>query len=376
MRSFDLITDLNTSAIAQIQALVGLPIRVEQWNHEATWDTMRHYSYGLGDDNPLFSDPVYAGDTPYKTIVAHPTFLLTAFDGAIGAGLPGVQPIYAGASWVFHRRVMRGSSVVATARFGQVRRTSGSVAKDFVIQDSDCEYHDGDGNLLATMVASTFRVPRRSAATGLNYAPRSETIYSDEELAEIQASAIGEYRRGSGDLSEVRVGDELPAVVKGPLGRIDMTAYYAGLPGSPGYKACEIAWKYRDFALNNPGQLPNNYDPSYYSERILPSIGHQDSAAAQELGMPNAYNNGPQRVGWFASCITNWMGDGAFLTSLSVRLNRPEIFGDVIRIRGKVVAQQAARLPTFNVELIAVNQNGDTTATGIAVVTDDNYGRR
>ena len=173
-------------------------------------------------------------------------------------------------------------------------------------------------------------------------------------------------------MSALSVGDPVASVVKGPIGRIDMTAYYAGCPGSPGYKSVELAWKYREWAHTDPERLPSNYDVSYFQERVLPSIGHQDAAAGRELGMPGAYNNGPQRVGWFAHCVSNWMGDGAFLSGLNVRLNLPEIFGDVIRIGGTVTAVDGTRVA---LELAATNQMGERTATATADVFFDDYGR-
>ena len=51
-----------------------------------------------------------------------------------------------------------------------------------------------------------------------------------------------------------------------------MTAYYMGCMGSPGYKGCEIAWKYRYYAENDPSHLPTNYDRSYFAEAVLPSV--------------------------------------------------------------------------------------------------------
>jgi acyl dehydratase len=369
--SFDLIADISPTEIDRVEALEGTPIRVEQWNHEASWDSVRHYAWGLGDDNPLFCDPEYAAATPYGELIAPPTFPFTAFDGAIGAGLPGVQPIYAGTEWTFHRRLRRGDRLVATASFGPVVRKSGRNASDMVIQSALCRYETGDGEVVAESVARTFRVPRRAASTGLAFEARGETVWSDDDLAAIRAEAVGEYRRGAEPLTPA-VGDVVPTVVKGPIGRIDMTAYYAGCPGSPGYKSVEMAQKYREWAFTSPERLPSNYDASYFQERVLPSIGHQDAAAARELGMPGAYNNGPQRVGWFSHCVTNWMGDAAFLSRLDVRLNLPEVFGDVIRIGGTVTGVDG---PRISLELAATNQLGETTATGRAVVLADDYGR-
>ncbi|GAA4727831.1 MaoC family dehydratase N-terminal domain-containing protein [Nocardioides endophyticus] len=369
--SFDLIADISPAEIDRVEALEGTPIRVEQWNYEASWDSVRHYAWGLGDDNPLFCDPDYAAATPYGDLLAPPTFPFTAFDGAIGAGLPGVQPIYAGTEWTFHRRLRRGERLVASASFGPIVRKSGRIAPDMVIQSALCRYETADGEVVAESVARTFRVPRRAASTGLAFEARGETVWSDDELTAIRAEAVGEYRRGAAPLTAT-VGDVVPTVVKGPIGRIDMTAYYAGCPGSPGYKSVEMAQKYRDWAFRSPERLPSNYDPSYFQERVLPSIGHQDAAAAHELGMPGAYNNGPQRVGWFAHCVTNWMGDAAFLSGLDVRLNLPEVFGDVIRIGGTVTSVDG---PHISLELTATNQLGETTAAGRAEVLLDDYGR-
>ncbi len=374
--TFDLAADIAETAFAEIEALEDTPIRVEQWNHEASWDAVRHYALGLGDDNPLFCDPDYAEATPYGTLLAPPTYPITAFDGAVGAGLPGVQPIYAGGRWVFHRRIRRGDRLVASARFGPVRRVSGEMARDMAIQSALCRYTDENGELLAEADARTFRVPRRRASTGLAYDARAESRLTDAELDAIKAEAVSEFRRGPGEPTNPEVGDIVPEVVKGPIGKIDMTAYYAGCPGSPGYKSCEVAWKYRDWAVNSPDRLPSNYDPSYFGERVLPSIGHQDAAAAHELGMPGAYNNGPQRVGWFAHAVTNWMGDGAFLATLDVRLNRPEVFGDVVRIGGRVTAVESAEVPRVRLELQAHNQLGERTAQAVAEVHLDDYGRR
>jgi hypothetical protein len=65
------------------------------------------------------------------------------------------------------------------------------------------------------------------------------------------------------------------------------------------------------------------------------------------------------------------------LSVLEVRLRRPEIFGDVIRIGGTVTAvDQVGDCPRVHVSLQAVNQLGECTADGLAEVLLDDYGRR
>jgi acyl dehydratase len=115
--------------------------------------------------------------------------------------------------------------------------------------------------------------------------------------------------------------------------------------------------------------LPSNYDPSYFAETVLPSLGHQDTDVAREIGMPNAYDNGPQRCGWFAHAVTNWMGDESRLEQLTIRLSRPDLFGDTVRIGGEVVGTELTDAFGYaDVELTAHNQLSEVVATGTARV--------
>jgi acyl dehydratase len=362
-------TEISDEMVAEAAALEGTEIRVEPWNNEATLDTIRHYAWGLGDANPLFWDESYAAGSAQGGIIAPPTFLYSSYDGAIGLGFAGVQPIYAGTEWVFHDVIRRGDRIVPTARLGKVTVHSGRHASRFAIQRVAVEYRRaGDNALLATALASTFRVPRAAASGGLAYQPRERHAYTDDELDAIRRFAVGERRRGAEVRrpAGVRVGDTVPEVVKGPIEQITMTAYYAGCIGSPGYKSAELAWLYRTWAVEEPERLPNNYDPTYYSERVLPSLGHQDSEVAREIGMPGAYNNGPQKCGWMAHPVLNWMGDAATLRELAVRLRRPDIFGDTVWCGGTVT--EVRDTGEVVITLAARNQLGEITAEGTAVV--------
>ncbi|GAA3733805.1 MaoC family dehydratase N-terminal domain-containing protein [Leifsonia bigeumensis] len=368
----DLSPSIDESALEDLRRFEGKDIRVEPYNHEATLDTIRHYAWGIGDDNPLWTSTEHAVAAGHDNLLAPPTFLYSVFDGAIGAGLPGVQPFYAGTRWRFFDYLRRGDAITPNSRFGEVREHRGRTAPYFLVQTALTDYTVG-GKVIAHATAETFRVPRRGAdgGQGLSYPFREEHVYTDAELDAIREQALNEFRRGSSPLdpARVNVGDVIPAVVKGPIDQIAMTAYYAGCIGSPGYKGVELAWKYRDFAANDPGKLPSNYDPSYFAEKVLPSLGHQNSGVAREIGMPNAYDNGPQRCGWFAHAVTNWMGDFSFLETLEIKLRRPDIFGDTVWIGGEVAGiETAGENARITVTMTGTNQLGDVVATGGATV--------
>src|SRR5260370_16382467 len=70
---------ITEEGLEDLRKRIGVPITdtVEPWNFEATRDGIRHYAHGIGDDNPLWTDPAYAAKTRHGTIVALPSFLFS-----------------------------------------------------------------------------------------------------------------------------------------------------------------------------------------------------------------------------------------------------------------------------------------------------------
>src|SRR4029453_14784054 len=191
---------------------------------------------------------------------------------------------------------------------------------------------------------------------------------SEDELEAIRLEAIGEERRGATPRlwEDVAVGDEIPAVVKGPIDITTMIAYYCGLPGTPRYKSAEMAGLYGTWAVEGPEKLPNNYDPFYYAESVSPSAGHARADVAREVGMPGAYNNGTQTMGWCAHAVTNWMGDDGVRTALQGKRRRPAIFQDTVWCRGHVTGRPEPGL--VEIALEARNQVDERIAEGSCAV--------
>lgn len=361
--------ELTDEMIEEARALEGTPVRIEQWNHEATLDTIRHYAWGVGDNNPLYCDEEYAAKGPYGTIIAPPTFLHSIHSGAMGLGMRGLQPIYAGTLWKFFDIVRRGDRFRADSKIGPIKVLEGTTAKRMVIQTLLTDYvREADGAIVATSEGRTFRIPRGKAAGGLSYQPREAKEWTREELEAIQEEAVAEPVRGAEPRywEDVEVGEQLPRLVKGPIDLQTMTGYYAGLIGSPSMKSVEMRWLYRWRGLNQPELLPNNYDPSFYTELKSPGLGHIDPKTASEVGMPGAYGNGAQKAGWMGHIILNWMSDVGQMVELETRLQRPDIFGDVVYIYATVTDKPEPGKVELSIETI--NHEGTKTATGRAVV--------
>jgi acyl dehydratase len=368
---FEIDATIAERAVVEAREMIGVPLRIEQFCHEATLDTIRRYAYGIGDGNPLWCDEKYAAAGPHRGIVAPPTFLYSVFAGGVSPGLPGLQPIHAGSRWVWYRRVHRGERIIAEAKLTGIEQRPGRHVESMLIEHGEINYRSAQGDLLATNYSRVFRLPRRRSAGGLNYEPQPERKYSADELEEIRRGVMAEEVRGRNPRSwrEVAVGDEVTPVYKGPLDRITMTCYYAGAIGTSGYKACELRWRQREAALNHPETVPNNYDIGYFSEWVLPSLGHQDTEVAQAIGMPGAYDNGHMRIGWMAHLLTNWAGDTGMLRELDVQIRRPNPFGDTTiasaTVTGKRMVDGAGLV---DLTLRAVNQDGTENTRGTAVV--------
>ena len=362
-------TELTDAMVEEAEALVGRPLRIEQWNHEATLDTIRHYAWGVGDNNPLYCDEAYAAGTQYGGIIAPPTFLYSIFSAAMGLGLVGLQPIYGGTSWEFFELIRRGDRLRCDAKVGPVKVLSGNTARRFVMQTCLVDYiREQDGRLIGRSEGRTFRIPRAQAEGGLSYQGKPPRQWTIEELDEIMEHAVHEPRQGATPRhwEDVEVGERLPRLAKGPIDLQTMTAYYTGLVGAPSMKSVEMKWLYRWWALHAPENLPNNYDPTFFGEITNPGLGHIDPATASEVGMPGAYGNGAQKSAWMAHVVLNWMGDDAFMTELETRLRRPDVFGDLVWCGAAVSAKPSPGVVELSLD--AVNQDGETTATGRAVV--------
>src|SRR5882757_3295228 len=69
---------LSTAGIEKFREKIGLDWPYDRWttwNEEATRDGIRHYSYGFGDDNPLYTEPDHAATSRWGGIIAPPGFL-------------------------------------------------------------------------------------------------------------------------------------------------------------------------------------------------------------------------------------------------------------------------------------------------------------
>lgn len=363
---FATITD---EAVELLKRAIGVPIvdTVEPWCYEVTRDNIRHYAHGIGDDNPLWCDPAYAESGPYGTLVAPPSFVFALnriLSGYVG-GLPGVHAMWAGADLHWLAPLRRGTEVVAKANLKDLVEHQTRFAGRAFQQIYHVELSSTDGELLCEGDSWCFRTERDTARErGTKYDSIKQAgrpRYTDEELREIYDGYENEVVRGAVPryFEDVKVGEKLPDLVKGPMTVTGFIAYAQGWGGLY-IRANKLAYQQ---IRKHPGLgIPNSMGIPDVPERV-----HWEEEFALTVGTPGAYDYGPERCSWLTHQLTNWMGDDGFLVRHASQIRHHNVAGDWIRIEGSVtgVDPEAA---TITIDQTAYNQHGAVSATGTGVV--------
>ncbi len=352
-------------ALEEARSLIGVDLRRtgQSWNTEASPDAVRHFCWGIGDDNPLFCEPSYGATTRWQSGLAPGCFLYTIDTTVVAPKLRGIQWLYGGTEWEWFEPIRHRDSFTVRARLLDAVEKRGGKARAFIIQSGEVLYTNQHGKLVCRALGNTARTPRAKAEGGLKYEAREPHRYSAEQLEHIAHAIEEEELRGAvpRHWQDVTIGTAIQPMLKGPLNITDMICWYAG--GGHSYQSHRRAHMQRK---RHPADAFVNADTGAQDSAAR---GHTESKMAREVGMPGGYDVGTQRISWLGQLMTNWTGDDGFLRKLSVSLRRPNIFGDVSWCRGQVVDKRVEDgLYLVDLELAVVNQLDETTAIGTAVV--------
>ncbi|MBI3824768.1 MAG: MaoC family dehydratase N-terminal domain-containing protein [Candidatus Rokubacteria bacterium] len=350
---FPVITD---EALAALRAFLGKPVRrPEPYVEVATRDAIRHWAHGIGDRNPHWA----------AHRVAPPTILFAMdriVSGYVG-GLPGIHAMYAGTDFHWRREIREGDRVVGESVLRDLTEKSSTFARRAIQQVYRTTFTNQDGHVVCEADSWCFRTERDTARERGKYRAVEPARYTDLEVERIREGYRREEIRGARPRrwDDVEVGEVLPEVLKGPLTVTSVIAFVQGW-GSLYVRAHGLAF---DMFERHPAlAIPNAFGVPEPPERV-----HWDEPFARTVGVPGAYDYGPERVAWLGHLVTNWMGDAAFLRRLSVQVRRHNLIGDTTWCRGRVRAKARVEgRAEVTLELTAVNQRGETIALGEAVV--------
>ena len=329
--------------------------RPEPYIETATRDAIRHWAHGIGDRNPHWA----AGRLAPPTILFAMDRIVSGYVG----GLPGIHAMYGGTDFRWRRAVREDDRLVGSSVLVDLEEKPSAFARRAVKQTYRTTFTDPDGTVVCEADSWCFRTERDTARERAKYGPVEPHRYTTEELDRIRRAYREEVVRGATPRhwEDVQIGERLPEVVKGPLTVTSVVAFVQGW-GSLYVRAHGLAFELFD---RHPAlAIPNGFGAPEPPERV-----HWDDTLARAVGVPAAYDYGPERVAWLGHLVTNWMGDGGLLTRLTVQVRRHNLIGDTTWCRGTVSGRAIAHdRGEVTLALDAINQRGEIIAAGEAVV--------
>ena len=342
------------------------------WNEEATRDGIRHYANGFGDDNPLWTDPEYAARSRWGGIIAPPGFLegagltptLEVPDDHKGRGkgaLSGVHMFWAGDHIRFYNPVREGDRIWVRRFYTGIEEKARSKFGGLsALSVRRRVYWNDAGDLIAIWDADFVHTERaKAAARSARGAAPEQHVYSDEELAIVDAHYAAEEVRGNQPryVEDVRVGDDLGARYRGPLVVGDVIAWLMG-NGRHEIFPYRLNWKNRQ-------RMAGFYSKNEFGAWDSAMRVHWDDGFARSVGSSRAYDYGMLRNAWLMHTVTDWMGDDALIVAVDDRIQGFNTIGDLTGITGSVVAVDGdGAWPEVVCEVTCTNQRDEVTATG------------
>lgn len=362
---------LDDAALTAWQSRIGVEMRISNiFNQNASFEAIRNYSNGIGDDNPLYRDEEYGKKTRFGAMVASPAWVVSVFPHWVLQGLPGIHADHSSSDWEFLRPIYINDKITPKSYFVGYDVKPSKFAGKTAWEYQKFEYWNQRGECVSRGHCMLVRYERQ-AARGKSSAGEGKydhiTIphpWTEETLAKVDADVMAEEVRGSKVRywEDVNIGDELQPVVKGPYGMTDITAYCVGAaPVQIAAHGVQLrtyrkhpAWAFRD-------PVTHAWEPIYSVHYSVP--------AAKAVGALYAYDAGVQRHSWVVNLLTNWVGDEGWVKRSYAEYRQFVYHSDVVWLKGKVVKKYEDEGEfCVDIETHGVNQRGDDTIPGMASV--------
>ncbi len=293
------------------------------WVTEITPDSIKHFVWGIGDDNPLWLDPHHCSSLAWNGTIAPPSFAYANHDTVLAPGYEGYERHYQTVNWEWYQNFEIGDQITSQAK---LLKEVGDPSSEIIEQWSETNFSVESKGLVAR---STVMIKRdKNPLPEINQ--REEIRYDSDELLRIEERILSESRRGVTQVhgGEVSIGETIGTITKGPLSIMDIVAWCAGTQGAP-------------------------------DSDIESSSGGLETQAA----------SGPQLTSWVIHLITNWMGDKGFLKSLSASFADLPFLGSTTTITGqitKIIKDDSGYL--CDADITCHLQNNELIAEGTAII--------
>jgi acyl dehydratase len=363
--------------IEQAKAIAG---RYSAWpNREhltvATHDAMRNFARSYGDDNPLYNDEHYGTTTRWGGQIAPPMIpialnrpLLEDPDAekVRRPSFRGIHVFVSGSTWDWYRPLYEGDQLYSFGGVETVVEKRSEFAERSLLMTFTLVKMNQRAEVVAISRTLAIHTERKTAREKGKYAGIEPASYTDEDLERLDAIYAAEQRRGAETRwwEDVEVGETLPPMAKGPLTETDMIVFHTGGYGFVPYELCANRLAYQNRQRIKPFYVKNEYGIPDVAQRV-----HWDSAWAQAIGNPMAYDYGVMRDCHLSHFVTDWMGDDGWLLRQASEIRKFNYIGDSHVITGKVVGKRVEDgRCVVDIEMRGTNQRDVVTCPGTATV--------
>jgi acyl dehydratase len=364
--------------IERAKALVGIyaPSAAREHVTTATHDSMRNFARSYGDDNPLYNDEDYGATTRWGAQIAPPMI-------AIGLNKPlygdppevkvkrpsfrGIHVFVSGSRWTWYRPLHEGDQLYSFGGTESVIEKKSEFAERSVLITYASVKVNQRAEIVAISRTLAIHTERKTARVKGKYSKIEPATYTDEDIAKIDEVYAAEEPRGSEPRwwEDVEVGEQIRRMAKGPLTMTDMIVFHAGGYGFVPYAPCSNRIAYKNRMRIAPFYVKNEYGIPDVAQRV-----HWDSAWAQAIGNPMAYDYGVMRDCHLSHFLTDWMGDDGWLVEQASEIRKFNYVGDTHVITGEVTGKRVDDdgNHVVDIEMRGTNQRGDVTCPGSAIV--------
>ncbi|MBQ6585977.1 MAG: MaoC family dehydratase N-terminal domain-containing protein [Coriobacteriales bacterium] len=358
---------ITPEALEAFKARIGLKLRVNNaFNDRVDLRSVQRFCDGIGEGNPLFTDPAYAAASVWGTLIAPPSYLMSVFPGWILQGLPGVHAFHSSFDFQFFQPLKEGMTITPESCFTGFHPVETKFKGKALIEHQTASYLDAQGQLIAQAKVNGLRVERQAIRDADHYHDLElPHPWTPEQLDDLGQRILAQHPRGSEPLyfQDLQLGDHLPTLIKGPLGATDIIAYCVG--------ARPVHLLAHELALRHAASHPSWEVRDRDSRAVEPIFGvHYNLSAAQAVGMPYPYDIGSQRFCWQVQALTDWMGDAGQLLRCKVRFKEFVFLSDAVFLDGvvsKLFVDERGR-HIARVSTTASNQRGTLVMDGFADV--------
>lgn len=328
---------ITDEGLARLQARVGKGFEGRRpWRTEVTRDAIYHLALAIGDLSPLYLDEDYAKRTRWGTLLAPPIIVQTmdtlraVGHSGLPEGLPGVHSIWTSSLYDWVRPPMLGDRIRAECYLKEMREKESAFGDGRALyQTYEAKYYDQDNNYVGLRNDTWIRIERQKTKEKKKYGDIQLAHWKPEDIDRFQQHYRSEERTVERFWDDVKVGDPLHTILKGPLTPTAEIAFesYFGIYLVGNKVASRLLDKHPALMIPNEQGVP---EP--------PQRVHWDNHFTQNLlGLPGAYDLGPERCSWLIQGMTDWIGDNGRLTRLEAKYLKFNYMGDVTWIRGKVL---------------------------------------